>query len=525
MAVWGVPAAIALLGVAVVGWNLALGARVSALPHAGRGFRLLSGLCAFLLVPALVIGLLAPTASGARVLAPLAWLLPVVAVGTTAQALWALLAGRTSAAVAFPIVLYDLMVTWVAVMRWIEGLGAQLPASLLTPGMAVSSLGAAALGDGAFLWSAAVLVPCLVPAAAARWRLSALWRALVATGCVVVLAVVGIEAPAAFGAITAERALGARVMPERARTEFAVGLRLFGALSGVPSSLVARSDVALADSLGITALHIELHPEGATTGALDSIARSVSARRDSVVLVVTLDLARNGVPERADDAWLRARLALVVRIVQRLHPDVLLPADRVTTGARIDAAWWESYYDAVARASRRGDRQPIIALATDAEAPADSALCDWVMRGGSPVDAIALSVRAHRGTPARLEDALASMARWVSLARAVPPVWLVGVPASPAVTGEVAQQRLVRHALLWGASQSWVRGVIAGDASDVLTSTGLRTATGRARGALAEVGAALKALRDLPAPAPIATDTAAIDGRRAAPDSLLRNPP
>lgn len=484
---WGIPAAFAAVGIAAFGWNLALGARVTASHDAGRAFRVLTGLCAFLLVPAFLVGLLTPTVAGARVLDQLAWLWPLVVLAVATQALWALLGGRAGVAVALPIALFDLLVAWVAVTRWLEGRGAMSPEWLLAPGMAVSSIGATVLGDGAFLWSAAALVPLLVPAAPSRARLSGAWRAFVAAGCVVALVMMGSEVPSAHSALIAVRALGAGTMPERARTEFAVGLRLFGTLSGAPSAPVARHDITLADSLGVTALHLELRPEGATTSALDSLARSIEARRDSLVLVVTLDLPRDDDPSRADDAWVRARIALIERIVRRLQPDVLSPAERVAPSPGTSAvAWWQSYYEAVARSARRIDGRIHIALATDAGTPVDSALCDWVMSGGSPVDAIALSVRAYSGSPARFEGALASMARWESMARAVPAVWLIGVPTSPAVAGELAQQRLTRHALMWGASRAWVRGVIAGDASDVLASTGFRTPAGRSRPALAE---------------------------------------
>ena len=524
---WGMPAAFAILGAALVGWNLALGARVSALPNAGRAFRVLTGLCAFLFVPAFVIGLLTPTAPGARVLEQLAWLWPVVVVAVAAQALWALLGGRASVAVAFPIALFDLVVAWVAVARWLEGHGTLLPAWALAPGMAVSSTGVTVLGEGVFLWSAAVLVPLLVPAAPARTRLSGAWRAFVATGCVVALVLVGSEVPGAYGALTAVDALGAGAMPERARTDFAVGMRLFGTLSAAPPASVARHDITLADSLGVTALHLELRPEGATTIALDSMARSIAARRDSLVLVVTLDMQDGGEqPLRGDDAWMRERIALIERVVTRLRPNVLLPAEGVVpfSGAGT-ARWWQSYYERVARSTRRIDRNIFIALATDAGSPADSALCDWVMQDGSPVDAIALSVRAHSDTPARFEGALSSLARWVSMARAVPAVWLIGVPASPAVAGEVAQQRLVRHALLWGASRVWVRGVIAGDASDALAGTGFRTPGGRSRRALTEVGAALRSLRDSPMVVPVTIDTAVVDSLRPTPGSLPPSQP
>jgi hypothetical protein len=131
--------------------------------------------------------------------------------------------------------------------------------------------------------------------------------------------------------------------------------------------------------------------------------------------------------------------------------------------------------------------------------------------------------------PSRFVRALNALARWASLARVVPDVWILGVPTAPVVTGEVVQQRLVRHALQWGVAHPWVRGVIAGDAGDVTAPTGLRTATGRARRALAEVGGALRAQRDIPAappPAmvPVAPESTSSAGRPTAPDTLTPPP-
>jgi hypothetical protein len=109
------------------------------------------------------------------------------------------------------------------------------------------------------------------------------------------------------------------------------------------------------------------------------------------------------------------------------------------------------------------------------------------------------------------------------MAREVPDVWIVGVPSAPTITGEVVQQRLVRHALLWAAARPWVRGVIAGDASDITTPVGLRTASGRARRALVEVATALRARRDAPtAPDPaVAADSTAGIPRVPPPDTLV----
>jgi hypothetical protein len=241
---------------------------------------------------------------------------------------------------------------------------------------------------------------------------------------------------------------------------------------------------------------------GGTNGsALDSVARSIESRRDSLLLVVTLTL--NGSRAPVDGAERQRHMTMIERVVRRLRPDVLVPAERVITGPGAPSPEaWQDYYERVAAAARRADRRIIVALATDASTATDSALTDWVMQDGSAVRAVALSVRDHGAHPSRMVDALNALARWASRSRVVPDAWVLGVPAAPAVTGEVVQQRLVRHVLAWGVAHPWVRGVIAGDAGDVTTPAGLRTATGRARRALAEVGVALRAQRDATPMAP-----------------------
>lgn len=514
--VWSLPAALGASAAALVVWNFALGARLSALPSMGRGFRALSALCAFLFLPALVIGLLAPTAPGARVLGPLVWLWPLAAIAVLLQSVWAATAGRASRLVTLPIVLFDFVVAWIVVSRWVEGLGAALPAWALAPGVAVSTFAAAAFGPDAFLWGATALVPALAPAAPARWRLGRVARVAAATACTTAVAATAAAGPRAFDAVQLAQALKAGPLAAPAHADLAIGLRLFGTLTSTPSAAVARSDVALADSLGVTALHVELAWNGLTGSALDSVARSVEARRDSVVLIVTLDVDEQWWQRRPSDAESRARLAMIARVVQRLRPDVLIPADRFAAGApTADIGWWQAYYERTAATARRVDRNITVALATDAASSADSALVDWVMQGNSPLDAIAVHVDDHGADPSVFLAALNAMTRWASLAGVPPSVWILGVPASPSVTGELAQQRLVRHTLAWGAAHAWVRGVVAGDASDAMAAAALRTAEGRSRRALAEVGAALRAARDLPptlpadAPPPADSEAAA----------------
>ena len=511
---WGVLAALGAIVAALLAWNLVIGARATALASAGAAFRALTGLGAFLLLPALLIGVLAPTAPGARVLTPLAWLWPLVAIGFVVQAAWSVARRKSSALHAMPVVLFDVLVAWTALARWLESLGAGLPPWLLAPGVAVSSLGAAVLGDRAYLWSAWLLLPMLVPAAPARWRISAAWRALLAMCLALVLVLVGAELPRAFGGLRAVRATGNGQMTERSRDDLAVGLHLLGDVTAAPSPGVARHDAALADSIGVSAVFITIAPEGATPAALDSVARVIEGRRDSVTLVVSLAFARGEVGARGanDERWLAARVALVERVVKRLRPDVLLPAGDLSPAG--DAARWKAYYERVARAARRIDRDVTIALATEGTSALDSALCDWVGQGDTPVDGIALAAPPGDGGPARFVAAQGALARWISLARTPPAVWLVSLPSAPAVDGEVAQQHLVRQALQWASARPWVRGVITGDASDTWWSGGLRAASGRSRLALAEVGTALHALRDSPVPPVISPDSASTDTTR-----------
>jgi hypothetical protein len=504
---WSLPAALGVGAIALCIWNFSTGRRLSTLSAASRGFRVLSGLGAFLLLPALFIGLLAPTAPGVRVLGPLAWLWPLVTVILAVQAIWAIGIARGGRLSTVIIAAFNLLVAWVATTRWIASIGGALPAWALAPGDAVSILAAFGLGNAAFPWGAGLLMPAIAPAAPARSRTTRVFRALLATGCACVVGFTALELPPAARALRTAGTLATVAPDSGARGELSVGLRVFGALGGLPSGVTARRDMALADSLGLTALHVELHPSAATAAVLDSIARSVEPRRDSLTLVVTLTLGGRAAPGTGDTE--RARLALIDRIVRRLHPDVLLPAERVTHGEGAPSVdGWRAYYDHAAIAARRVDQDITVALATDASSPADSALADWVMTGRSRVDAVAIAVRDGGADPLRFIEALNAAARWAALARVRPDVWVVGVPSAPLVSGEAVQEQLVRHALAWGAARAWVRGVIAGDASDVAAATGVRTASGRPRRALAEVAAALRAQRDAP--------------RATAPDSLPR---
>lgn len=511
---WLIPAAL-FAGVAgLVAWNIFIGVRASSLPLAPKVLRVLSALCAFLLLPAQAISVLGYTSPGARVLGALAPLWPLLTVLYLAQGVWAFALGRAHRLLVTPLVLLSALSAWIAVACWMDGAITPLPAWVMTPGLAMSLLTAHAEA-GALPWAAAAFAPALAPAAAARWRTTRAARVLAALGAAAIITGVGIEMPRAWEALASTQALDARG-GMRARGDLAVGVRVFGPLSAPPSGAVARHDIALADSVAVTALQVTVDVDAASGAVLDSIARTIVARRDSLTLVVSLDLDDSPVlSERSR----RARGAAVERIVRRLRPDVLVPSERVPHGVDVEA--WKRDLESLAAIARRIDADVTVALGIDGVTPVDSALADWVLTQHPSLDAVALS-SPRAGRPQAFDAALNALARWSSFSNAPASLWILGVPTAPLATGETAQAQLLRHALAWSAAQPNVKGIITGDASDVRAPTALSTAAGRPRAAVADVAAALRAARDIPAaptPSHPALDSLA-PPRAASPDSI-----
>jgi hypothetical protein len=504
----------------LVFWNFGVGTRLASLAGAGRAFRLLSSLSAFLFLPALVIALLASSAAGARVLGPLAWLWPLTAVAMTGQAAWAMVGGGRGALGALPLLALNVLVAWAAAVRWIESLGGVLAPWTFAPGMAVATVLTAGAGATTYPWIAAVLVPALAPATPARSRRTRAARVAVSLLCAALLTATGFAFPSALDSLRAAATLRTNAPAPREGDELAVGLRVFGTLSGAPSGALARQDLSLADSIGATALHLEFSADGATTAALDSVARALEARRDSVRLIVTLDLGSTLARGRGSEGARQQRMALIERVVRRLRPDVLVPAARTALSGNADLTWWQTYYGQVAATVRRANRSVAVALPVTSASAADSTLAEWVLQGSSELAALAVTAQTA-DTPRQFAATLHAVARWASFARDAPMVWVLGTPSAPAATGEVVHQRVVRFALDWSAAHPWVRGVIAGDASDGLTPVGLRTATGRPRRALEEVRTVLRLRRDMP---PALIDPRAAPSPDTPPAPTVRSP-
>ena len=135
------PAAACVLGLLLVlVWNVALGGRIAQRSTAPASFRLLTGLCGFLVAPALLVGVGGEGALTARALVGLAWLWPLVQLLFAVQAAYAYQRRLASRFIVLPIAAFNTVVAFAGVCRYAVSLGFDMGALSLTPGMAVAQL-------------------------------------------------------------------------------------------------------------------------------------------------------------------------------------------------------------------------------------------------------------------------------------------------------------------------------------------------------------------------------------------------
>ena len=497
---------VALLLVLV--WDVAAAERLSR-RGAGPSFRLLSGLCGFLIAPGLLIYLGAESASTGRALAGLGWFWPAVLLLFVAQSSYALVRRLASRWVVVPIVTFNALIALSSIARYAGSLGYAAPAIVLAPGLAVANLVAITLGPSAFASPFALLVPVLAPALPSNSRVASAWRVALAAcasalvGLILAQSISARSSLAAYDQLGIERA--SELSTSRAPGSLATGLRILPELSRVPAAGVLGEDLALADSLGVDALLVRIMPEACTLPALDSLDRALeSFRGDSTVLIVELAYPRDASAQlRASEAGYIARsVENIDRIVRRLRPSYVIPASD-PYGVGVDALgvlsepWWRRLFSATAMAAHRAGSTTRVMLTTAAEGVADSSLFDWATAAGSPVDATVFVIAPAIGGGMHIQATLATADRWMRRAGERRDHWIIAAGA-PALEGEEAQRRLMRHVLYWAASRPMVRGVVLGDAADYDRMTGFRTSSGRLRRATAEAATTIRALSGHP---------------------------
>jgi hypothetical protein len=249
---------------------------------------------------------------------------------------------------------------------------------------------------------------------------------------------------------------------------------------------------------------VVVDPAGVTAAALDSLSHSLEdVRSDSVPLIVALGYGRDARQRHRESpaAYMEARVEAVDRIVRRLRPDYIFPADEpYGRGARalgrLNSREWAAYLTAAAeRAHRLRPRTKVGVIAAGYDGR-DSALYAWAARPRSPVDVLGFAVvpsfRGGLGVQARTQAA----DRWMRAAGSPTKEHWVVTSGYPATHGDANQERAIWGALAWATARPAVRGVVVAEAGDYDDQRGLRMPGGRLRPAVRAVNRAVRGLRE-----------------------------
>jgi hypothetical protein len=495
----------------VLSWDILLAGWMAARREAPRVFTHLTSTCGLLVAPALVVAIASGTESGARTVSGISWLLPVVCAAFVLQVLYALVAGLLSPLVAVPILLYDIVVTAVASGDFLVAQFGVAPLGLQAAVAARDVVVGMTVGRTSLVTPLAILVPMIAPAYPARWRLSALARAVLVLSATAVTTLLVIEWPRGIGAVRSYREALRTPMQARPRGDFLIGMRFLPVLDGPPSARTIRADRDLAVEFQPDIVFLILDENGTRPAALDSLSRVLEPlRADSVRIAVALRHGRY--PSPSTDP---ARASAVERVLLRLRPDVLFPAIDETFPSLLPSSppsvsWWRSMLrvtNAVRERVRPATQLGVALSRLDAR---DSAIYAVATAKGSRVDVIGATVypsfsglpgidarlRAFERWHERLSDSLLTRAPTqtdsVNRARAH---WLVNIGGLPHAHGDAAQLAAIRRALAWGSRESWITAAIVGEPADYDTWTGMRAANGRVRSAWPALSAAAKGMR------------------------------
>src|SRR5262245_5241144 len=501
MTTWLPPAHLALT-IVIVLWDIVLAGRIARVPQAPRAFATITGLAGLLLLPALVVAVATSTVITGRAILLVDWIWPAALVLFAVQAVYALVRGLVYPAWGIPIAVYDVLIAVAGIARYLVSRGIPLPEFALLPLAAQTGALSVAATSAAMVTPLYLFVPLIAPAFPAVRPLTATFRAVlssVALGWVVVMA---LQFPDSVQAVESYALRASDRLTERPQGDFVVGVKLLPDVGRPPPPPSVLSDIMLADTLGADVVSVVVVPDVETT-VLDSLARAIGQlQRDSTLLIVTLGYRGKLIPELGRASLdPKGRIASIGRIVRRLHPDILLPAeDPYGVGARIlgqlQLAAWRDYITNAAVAAKAVDPHVRIGLSAAAFDSRDSALYAWAAGPGSPVDVVGFSFFPDRRGGESIDGDIRAADRWMS---AMPPAkehWVFAAGGYPLAHGEPSQARAIWAALAWATAHPSIKGLVVYEAGDYGQARGLRAPSGRLRPATYAVLRALKALRE-----------------------------
>ncbi|HYD54014.1 MAG TPA: hypothetical protein VEA99_15375 [Gemmatimonadaceae bacterium] len=493
-----------VLTVLLVGWNVVLASRIAQMRKAPRPFAAITALAGFLLVPALLLTLAASSAITGRALTwlPVQLLWPLAAILVAIQAIYALVRGLVYPLLGVPIAVYDVLVAAVICLRFAAAHGVDLPPLTLFLLAADSDALALTAGMSALTSPFFFLPPLISPAFPALRPATALVRGGIAFLASLWALLVMVALPRGARAVRSYGTYAQSRLTERAEDDFRIGVKLFPDLARPPAALALRNDLAVASMIDARVVMVTIVPDAATAPVLDSVARSIEGlRRDTTLLVVSLGYRGRLLPLPREQSFdEETRLRAVERVVRRLQPDILLPADEPYASGTAAFGYlppdrWASYFTRASAVAKRLRPRTRVGLAASTYGVRDSSLYAWAAAPGSPIDIVGFSFfPSHQGAGA-LDAALRAADRWMRSERSSKPHWVFAAYGYPVAHGEESQERAVWGVLAWATARPNIRGVIVHTAADYGTLTGLRAPSGRLRSAAYGVLRGVRALR------------------------------
>ena len=482
------PAHLALTVIILI-WDVFLAGRIAQNSQSPRMFQAVSGLAALLVLPGLLLTLATSTIITGRAVATMDWVWPAVLVLFALQAIYAMLRGWVNWLWGIPIMLYDIVIAAIGIVRFMIAHGDPPIEPLVALVAAQSTAMVFAGGTSSVLASPLYLnMPMVSPAFPALRKTTAAFRAFMmvyAVAWLIFIFVIGM--PRAIVQLRNYEAHRRDPLRERPNADFAVGMKILPDVKGPPPPPAIRSDSALMDSLDVDAIEVVVRPD-ASKLAIDSLAKVIDPnRRSASTLIVALGYSGTVIPELRkvplDEA---TRLATLKHVIEKLHPDIVLPAeDPYGAGERalgtLPVARWTAYLSAAARVAKMADTGIKVGVTASSYTRADSALYAWAASPRSPIDIVGFSLFPSPYVGGGIQADTRTADRWMRATPPKKPQWVFATGGFPLAYGEASQYNAVWEVMAWATDHPSIKGVVVYEAGDYGQTRGLRAPDGRLR--------------------------------------------
>ena len=520
---WLAPAHLALTLV-IVGWDVVLGGRIAQLRQASRPFATRSGLAAFLLIPAFIVAIATTTVITGRAIAAVDWIWPATIALFAVQSIYALSRRLVNPLWGYPIAFYNTLLALAALARVFVAHGYEVARPFLVLMAAQVDALALATTDAAITSPFFLHVPFISPAFPALSTVTAGFRMGMAALALAWFALMLAEIPRADVALASYDAHTDDRLTERPHG-FSMGLKLFPDIAGPPSAASVSTDLETAMYTGVNVVHVVFAP-GVSLLAIDSVSRALDRLpRDSLLVIASIGYGGKLLPEIGSSALdVERRLRTIHRVLERLRPDILLPAQEpYGLGARIlgrlPVDTWRDYYTRAAALVEQVRPRTSVAYSASSYDSRDSTLYAWAASAGSPIDVVGFAFYPSRFGARAMDAGFRAADRWLQAHPPRKPQWVFGAGGYPLAHGEASQDRAILAALSWATEREHVRGLIVTEANDYGQAMGVRAPHGRFRSAAVSLRRSFQALRESRQPA----EAAPLPGGDDAPGGTARS--